>query len=55
MLDLCPRQEAVLIRHTARERYRSEEKTVPWANALSSEGRGEEMGQPPHRDTEGQL
>lgn len=32
-LGLCPGQQAVLIRHTAMERYRSEEKTALWANA----------------------
>lgn len=41
-LGLCPGQEAVLIRHTAMERYRSEEKTAPWANAQRVKVEGKE-------------
>lgn len=41
-LGLCPGQEAVLIRHSAVERYRSQKKTAPWANAQRVKVEGKE-------------
>lgn len=41
-LGLCPGQQAILIRHTAVERYRSEEKTALWANAQQMKVEGKE-------------
>lgn len=41
-LRLCPGQDALLIRHTTVERYRSQKETVPRANAQQVKVEGKE-------------